>query len=324
MFKRMLVLCAAFMFLFPSTAKASDWELKEDGYYYTGNRQNSDSEGWIKDYGYWYYVSSKGKMYVGKKGNFFLNDGTYSDLPYGALIEENQVRSATAELDNIEFIEVSQDDKEPDRVVVLLYDLMESKDKYKNEGCQLASGGSLVLIPDVYAHSESSGSADVVTIMQETTKEIDRLLAHYVIDENTPVILMGYGFGGLIAGDYVVSGVYPVEKLVLLNSQLDLSTLAHKRYFQEYDNGYISGKTDIDSLKKRMEENTAFVDLNAFKDMKIFMVNNKKDEYIDYDEVVKEQLQLRNIADLVNYSVDTEGHHVQRNAFIEAYIFVGK
>ena len=42
MFKRMLVLCAAFMFLFPSTAKASDWELKEDGYYYTGNRQNSD------------------------------------------------------------------------------------------------------------------------------------------------------------------------------------------------------------------------------------------------------------------------------------------
>ena len=53
-------------------------------------------------------------------------------------------------------------------------------------------------------------------------------------------------------------------------------------------------------------------------------MNNKKDEYIDYDEVVKEQLQLRNIADLVNYSVDTEGHHVQRNAFIEAYIFVGK
>lgn len=321
MIKRIIVLCISFLLLCNSTVYAADWELKEDGYYYTGDRQGSD--GWVKDYGYWYYVNNRGKMCVGKKGNFFLNDGTYSDIPYGALVEEHQVRAVNCELENIKYIEVVQDDVEIKRVVVLLHDLMEDKSKYKKEGCQLASDDSLVLIPDIYAHNESSGSGDIVTIMQETTIEIDKLLNYYSIDD-VPVILMGYGFGGLIACDYIVSGVYDVNKLVLLNSQLDLSKLTHKRYFQEYDNGYISGKADIELLNKRLAENTAFVDLGAFSGIDIFMVNNKKDEYIDYNEVVNEQLRLKNITNLVNYAVDTEGHYVQHTDFIEAYIFIGE
>lgn len=318
--KRLILLCLSVLLVsFPFLSFAGEWEIREDGYYYTHDEYKENR--WLKEYGYWYYLGPGGKMLVGDVKGFFLNDGSYEDLPYGALVEDNPLVIDECKVDDISYLRIDREDSDYTKIIFMLHDLTGNKEDMLNYGTQLAAEKSLVFIPDIYAHGETGGQGTLTDIINNTSKSIDVILQEEdLLDDD--ILIYGYSVGGMIGADYVVSGEHKVDKLVMLASMPDISCLTDKRFYKVYTDGKVTGEVSRVLLKDKFIENSAFININAFKGTKIFMLNNINDDVISYQNVLESVNRLNAVTDVKYIGRDVKGHEVGKQDYLEAIMYI--
>lgn len=288
--------------------------VKSDWYYI--DPDNTKGNRWIKEFGYWYYIDSENKLVtnpIDKQHAF--NDGSIKGVPYGALIEENQVKTKEKSINTCSYLEIKREGIEKfDKVVILLHGLSGVKEEYKYYGCEAASNSdkTLVIIPELYGHENDKGG-NIPNIIVNTSNNIEMILKKYDLKSNCKIDILGCSLGGMIGAYFVENSAYKVDKLGMLISTVDFKDLEHDIFFKKYKNGLENGADDREKVLKELEK----IDISNTKDTKVKIYNTKSDYYMDYDKIKNKVNQLkRDGCEIDQILISYEGHSVKKSEFI--------
>lgn len=290
--------------------------VKSDWYYI--DPDNTKGNRWIKEFGYWYYIDSENKLVtnpIDKQHAF--NDGSIKGVPYGALIEENQVKTKEKSINTCSYLEIKREGIEKfDKVVILLHGLSGVKEEYKYYGCEAASNSdkTLVIIPELYGHENDKGG-NIPNIIVNTSNNIEMILKKYDLKSNCKIDILGCSLGGMIGAYFVENSTYKVDKLSLLISTVNFKDLEHDIFFKKYKNGEDVGDADKEKVLKDLEE----IDIKNTKDAEVRMFNTATDYYMDYIKIGDKVEKLQSDAcDIRLSSLDYNGHTVTKKEFLNS------
>jgi esterase/lipase len=300
---------------------AGTWEEKNNEWYYLDDELGH--EHWIKEYGYKYYIFSDGKMATDEiSGGFKFNTDTNTGIPYGALLEDNQVFVKEMEINKINFIEIKRNNCDYNKVVIMLHGLGGRKEDYKGYGCKLAAEGCLVILPEAHAHGDSYAKADYPDIIVQSSKNIDKILNYYKINSDMEVDIIGCSMGGMIGSYYVYKGSHKVSKLAMLMSTPDLYSLENKMFFCSYKNGEEVSRKNIEEIKEKLGKITPLNNILKFRGTKIYMINITEDPYIPYSNVKEFVTEVKTVTDVELTSLHNNQHSISKDEFDKSISFV--
>lgn len=270
--------------LFSFSSYAGTWEEKEGELYFYDDSLGAPH--WVLDYGYWYYVLEDGRVAVGDEVyGFYFNDEKDSDIPYGAMIEEDQVIARTQELDDFSYLEIERENKEYKKIIIMLPDLGGEKESLKKYGCKIAANNNLVLIPDLYAHDDSDAEAYLPEIIEATSDRVEKLISEYDPDEEKEIDLFGYSVGGMVGYYYICQGNRNITTMSLLASTPDFASLEDDVFYYSYVGGEPNELGIKEEIREELQEMSPFNNAANLKDTNIYMLNYNKDDLISYHSI---------------------------------------
>lgn len=307
--------------LFPEKCFAGTWEQRNNKWYYIDEKLGH--EHWAKDYGYQYYILSDGEMATeGVREGIRFNTDINAGIPYGALLENNQVIVKEEKLDKINFLEIKRKKQDYNKVVIMLHGLGGRKEDYKYYGCELAAEGCLVILPEAHAHGDSYAKADYPDIIVESSKNIDKILEHYEVGDDMEVDIIGCSMGGMIGSYYVCNGSHKISKLAMLMSTPDLSSLEDRMFFCYYKNGKEVSKNSNEKIKEKLGKITPLNNILKFNGTKIHMINITGDPYIPYRNVKEFVAEAKRVTTVDISSLQKNEHSVGVEEFHKSINFV--
>lgn len=288
--------------------------IKSDWYYI--DPDNSQGNRWIKDFGYWYYIDGNNKLVTEAidKEHIF-NDGSNKEIPYGALIEKNQVLCKEKTLGNCSYLEVKRENLEDfDKVIVMLHGLGGTKEAYQYYASEAASRGALVIVPELYGH-EMDKVGDIPNIIVNTSGNIERILKKYKLKGDYELDVIGCSLGGMIGAYFTQNSTYKVDKLSMLISTVSFGELEHDIFFRKYKNNSDNGEADKEKVLKELKE----IDISSFGDTEVKMYSTTSDYYMDYDKIKGKIAKLVEEGNkITQIKIDYEGHSVTTEEYIDS------
>lgn len=305
------------------TDKEDKWENIGEDWYYIGEKL---VPGWTKDSGYWYYTDENNKMIVGTKWisgeSYFFNDGTYENLPYGAMIEKNQIEYKEKDTGSISYLEISKRNTDYDNVIIILPDISEEYNDYREYGCYLADNRSLVLIPNLYSVDSNYEVATIPEIITRSSDNITKLLKLYNIDENTKINIIGTSVGGMVGAYYTYKDEYKIDKLAMILSTPDFTSLEHSAFYYTYNNGIQITKIDKKEVDKDFKKITPLNNVLKLLNTNVYMINDKEDKYIPYEKAKQFYNDMKNEMNIKFVTLNSNGHKISENMFKTALEFI--
>lgn len=296
--------------LFPTNVFAG-WEYKNETWYYP------EKEGWIHEYGYDYYIKEDHSLNIDpllQNNKIYYFNTENKSIPYGALVNKNQVKSIEKQFNDISYLEIKKENTNPTKVCVLLHSLGSSKEDLEGYGCELAYNGYLVLIPDEYAHGRDLNKGTFPEIIVNSSKYIDALLSNYNFNE---LNIMGCSMGGMVGSYYVCNGNYQVNNLCLLISTPVFSSLENDIFYYGYKSGNVNFSNDKNEIKNDFLSISPENDIRL-KTTRLFMINTTSDQYIPYIGLEK----IKNTIPGTYITVNNNGHTVTPDNFQAAIDFI--
>lgn len=263
---------------------------------------------WVKEAGYLYYVESDGKLRTEPFDSYVFNTDENAEIPYGALIEKNQVLTKEKKGSDFTYLEVKREEfVNYDKIIVMLHGLSGNKIDYRYHASEAAAHNVLVLVPEIYGH-ENNSIADIEQMVKVTSNHINELLKLYKTREDIEVDILGCSLGGVIGSYYTTHGDYKVSKLGMLISTLNLQSLTHEIFQFRYKNGREYEGITLSDLQCCLNN---ISDNYNFKDTRVQMYNTLNDPYMPYD---KTRVRVKNLEQhVMKYS----GHTITENEFHE-------
>ena len=310
-----IMLAFLLILIFPFVARADTaWEEK-DGKLYFYDSEKSDPR-YIRQFGYWYYILSDGEVFTGKKQGREYNDGSNPNIPYGALIEANPILMIDKVVDETNYYEIKRKEASYDKIVILLHDLGNSKDDIKKYGSELADRGCLALVPDLYAHGESSASASVPEIIEKTSETIDKLIERYDPDGKKEIDIIGNSFGGMIGLYNISKSENHISYITMINSTPDFKSLTHESFFYIYQEGIGCEPANIEEVTKALSDMSPNNDISKLTGTKMYFLNFKDSSVVPYDNVYKFIKQYFNKLDISAASKEKSDNEIMDNEFM--------
>lgn len=298
------------------TEKENDWESINGEWYYIGDKL---SPGWIKEDGYWYYTNEENKMMTGKvlinSNSFTFNNGDYENIPYGALIEDNQLLYQEKDTGSISYLEIQKLNEEYDKITIILPGIAEDYNDYKKYGCYLADNHSLVLIPNLYSVDSRYEVGTIPEIITRTSENITKLINLYQPSDEIEINIIGMGVGGMVGSYYVYENDYDVSKLAMILSTPDFASLNHTDFYYTYNNGAKVSKQNEEEIIKKLKFITPLNNVLKLFDTEIYMVNAKEDKYISYEAVSQFYRDMKDEMNITFLSLDSDQHRIKEDSF---------
>ena len=305
--RKLIALVTMLVLAMSVKAYAGEWVEKGNEWYYEG------ASGWIREFGYSYFIEENGKLHtenIEEDGKFYAFNTENENMPYGALIEEDQVMIEEKEYAGISYLEIKKDNTTPDKMAFVLHGLMGNKEEYEGYGAELADRGYLVIVPDAYAHGKTVGAGSFPEIIKRSAENLNILRNLYGFDE---VSIVGCSMGGMIASYYIKEG-NAVDNLGLLISTLDYTILEDDMFFHSYQSGIMGASLNKEEIKRELAEISPANDLKEFSDVRIISVNSVSDPYINYEGAISKLQEANAKTNVTNLN----GHAVCTNDFYTA------
>lgn len=298
------------------------WVEKKNGIQSEWYYMDGEGDRWIQDFGYWYYIDKNHKMLTESKDkNYLFNDGSNKEMPYGALIEDNQVLYKEKQLSNCSYLEIKREGlKEVNRVVVMLHGLGGVKENYISYGTELASRGALVIVPELYGH-EKDKVGDIPNIIVNTSDNIERILKSYKLKGDYELDIIGCSLGGMIGAYFTENSGYKVAKLSMLISTVSFIDLENEIFFKKYSNTFDNGEAD----KERVLDELKRIDINNLNGTEVRMYNTVNDHYMDYTKIKNKVDKLIGEGNNITWvKMNYSGHSVTNAEYMEVIDWICK
>lgn len=308
MYKKILLPIILFTALTNFQSFAGNWIEKGNDWYYEG------STGWIREYGYSYYIEDTGKMRTDdliENGLLYQFNKNNKEIPEGALIESNQIIINEKKENGISFLEIKKENTTPDKIVFLLHGLGGKKEEYKGYGTEIADRGYLVIIPDAYAHGNTDGMGSYPDIIKQSSENINTIRDIYDKERLCETSIIGCSMGGMIASYYVSEG-NKVENLGLIISTTDFSKLNDDIFYYDYKEGNQTQERNKEIIYKELCSMSPIENNRAFNDINIISINSGTDNLIDYNSAIDAMKLLKGDIRLT----DVAGHHASEKDFM--------
>lgn len=261
---------------------------------------------WISEAGYKYYVGADGRLCTEFFDGHVFNLKENSEIPYGALIEPNQVLAKEKKCDDFTYLEVKRENLvHYKKIIIMLHGLSGKKIDYRYHASEAADKNVLVLVPELYGH-EGEAVADIGEMVKVTSEHIDEMLKYYNTGSTVEIDILGCSLGGIIGSYYTTHGEHKITKLGMLISSLNYEVLTHEIFQYKYKNGAEYEKISLSKLEECL---TNISDNHNFKDTKIEMYNTMTDPYMPYNRI---KVWAKN---LVQHTMGYSGHTVTEQEF---------
>lgn len=320
--KRIIIVSASISLLFSNISYGADWEKKGNDWYYH-DEIYPKGDRWVKDFGYWYYIDQNNKMVTGKLDDkYYLNDKEDSDIPYGALIEEDQILLKDKETQDksVSYYEVKRKNlTDYNKVVIILHGLCGIKDEYRYYGSVAADDGYLAIVPELYGH-EKDQEGSIADIIKNTSYNIDKILDEYGVDKEIKIDIMGCSLGGLIGSYYCIHGKHKVNKASLLISTLDYESLTNDIFLYKYKNGKATNRIGLSAFREEIQD-IKIKDSDNFRGAEIKVYNTETDPYIPYNNSAV-KIARHGKSNIKHIKLNYKGHKVTVKELLESMLWI--
>ena len=283
------------------------------------------AHGWINQGGFVFWFDANGYMATGKQvlegKEYIFNYGAAAYAPIGALISDAIVINEKNDC-SLRYVEGHNVRFDNGQTIVLIHGLTGCIEDSITLAQHYIAYGFRVIVPELVAHGRSYETANVPQIIARSTIGIEEIINKY-IDEKTPTVsIVGTSLGGMVGSCIAKDLKGKVEKLALLISTYDFSTLnddleyENDTNLERYESRDIARGLDYETKKAYLGHRNVKV-IKPYTDFSL-----KKKEVIDTinDQIKNGIPYVNNEFDATNYYLNIPNDHVCIDTKVYDYI----